>query len=214
MENVTPIVQPGASAADAGQQSSQSEEQVTSEKSNADPNRPAGDAPNTATATGDVKGPPKGSPSFAQQLHQQGQQQEAPKPNIAAPQAASDETKRADFQNMSSKDCVKKAILNASKEAAISSALAMHKGDTKAVAVTVVEAMQEVFAKDFMDPKSVDPNASLTPGSTFDSSNKFVTQAVLGSMSTPEQKKYLENTRKSIVKICPSHAPISGNEVP
>ena len=129
MENLPPIVQPGACGADTGRQSAQSEDHVNLEKSNADPNRLASDTPKAATATGDVKGPPTGSPAFAQHLPQPGQQQEAPKQTFTAPQAASEETKRSDFASMSSKDCAKKAILDATKEAAISSALAMHKGD-------------------------------------------------------------------------------------
>ena len=112
-------------------------------------------------------------------------------PPFNSPQAAAEEVKRTDFAGMSSKDCAKKVILEATKEAAVQSAMAMHEGDTKAVALTVAEALQEVFAKEFLTDtvKTFNASTNPTPSSTSDFNNKFVTQAVLDSLSLEDRKK-------------------------
>ena len=141
----------GAGAVEPGQDSTQ-QANAQAGIPTADPNRPATGTPIAAGASGANDGPPAELPSFAAAQRQLQEQAQAGKPEtpFSSPTAAADEAKRTDFAAMTSVDCAKKVILEATKTAVVESALAMHGGDTKAVAITVAEALQGVFAKDFL----------------------------------------------------------------
>ena len=161
---------------------------------NADPNRPATGTPTAAGASGANDGPPVELPSFAAAQRQLQEQAQAGKPQtpFSTPHAAAEEVKRTDFAAMSSVDCTKRVILEATKTAVVESALAMHGGDTKAVAITVAEALQGVFSKDFLTETPSQRPATTgsldsTPGEFPD---KMVTQAVLDSMATQNKSEH------------------------
>ena len=140
-----------AGTVESGQPSTQNAENATKGTTTADPNKAATVSPNAAaSASGDV-GPPVDLPAFAaqRQVLQERAQAEQPKTPLASATAAADEAKKTDFASMSSVDCAKKVILEATKEAVVASALALHGGDSKAVAVTVAEALEGVLQKIF-----------------------------------------------------------------
>ena len=198
-----------------------SSDQPSSQQANAQNGTPTADPtsgsasgkPIAAGASGANVGPPAELPSFAaaqRQLQEQAQAgKQKPETPFSSPTAAADEVKRTDFASMSSVDCAKTVILEATKTAVVESALAMHGGDTKAVAVTVAEALQGVFCKDFLTetPSQARPATAGSLDSTPDSfASKMVTDAVLASMASPDQKRASDKQGSQLIKYAP-HMP-------
>ena len=111
-----------AGTVESGQPSAQ-QANAQSGNPNADPNQSAAEVPNAASASGDKSGPPVELPAFAAHRQQQEQVQAGKlKTPFSTPQAAADEAKKTDFASMSSVDCAKRVILEATKAAVVESA--------------------------------------------------------------------------------------------